>query len=99
MAVTNPVRKSPSKSSRIGLRATPEQEAVLRYAAEISRKSLTEFVIDSACQAAEQTLLDQRIFMVSGKRYQEFLRLLDRPADSNTGLEDLLSKPVPWDNP
>ena len=96
MAVTNLVRKSPSKSSRIGLRATPEQEAVLRYAAEISRKSLTEFVLDSACLAAEQALLDQRIFMVSGKKYQEFLELLDRPPASNTGLKDLVSKPAPW---
>ena len=97
MTATNLVRKSASKSSRIGLRATPEQEAVLRYAAEISRKSLTEFVLDSACQAAEQALLDQRIFMVSGKKYQEFLELLDRPPELNTGLEDLLSKPAPWD--
>lgn len=96
MAATKPVRKSPSKSSRIGLRATPEQEAVLRYAAEISRKSLTEFVMDSACQAAEQTLLDQRIFMVSGKKYQEFLELLDRPPGFNSGLEDLMSKSAPW---
>ncbi|MCF8144701.1 MAG: DUF1778 domain-containing protein [Deltaproteobacteria bacterium] len=96
MAATKPVRKNVSKSSRIGLRATPEQEAVLRLAAEISRKSVTEFVIDSACQAAEQALLDQRIFMVSGKTYQEFLGLLDRPPQPNTGLEDLLSKPAPW---
>ena len=97
MAATNLVRKNASKSSRIGLRATPEQEAVLRLAAEISRKSVTEFVIDSACQAAEQALLDQRIFMVSGKKYQEFLGLLDSPPEPNTGLEDLLSKPAPWD--
>lgn len=38
----------------------PEQEAVLRRAADVAHKSLTDFILDSACQAAAQTLLDQR---------------------------------------
>src|SRR5690606_5602823 len=61
---------SATRSARLGLRATPEQEAVLRRAADVAHKSLTDFILDSACQAAEQTLLDQRLFMVSGSQYQ-----------------------------
>ena len=65
------VASSPSaRSARLGLRATPEQEVVLRRAAEVAHKSLTDFILDSACLAAEQTLLDQRLFMVSGSQYQ-----------------------------
>ncbi len=45
---------STTRSARLGLRATPEQEAVLRRAAEVAHKSLTDFVLDAACQAAEQ---------------------------------------------
>ncbi len=97
MAATKPLRKGIVKSARLGLRATPEQEAVLRYAAKACHKSLTEFVMDSACRAAEQTLLDQRIFMVSEAKYQEFMALLDRPPKPNAGLQDLWSKPAPWD--
>ena len=53
------IASSPAaRSARLGLRATPEQEAVLRRAAEVAHKSLTDFVLDSACLAAEQTLLD-----------------------------------------
>lgn len=48
-----------ARSARLGLRATPEQEAVLRRAAEVAHKSLTDFILDSACLAAEQTLLDR----------------------------------------
>ena len=59
-----------ARSARLGLRATPEQEAVLRRAADVAHKSLTEFILDSACLAAEQTLLDQRLFMVSGSQYR-----------------------------
>lgn len=84
------------RSSRLGLRATPEQESVLRRAADVAHKSLTDFILDSACLAAEQTLLDQRLFLVSGERYQSFLDLLEGPAQDNEGLRELFSKPSPW---
>jgi uncharacterized protein (DUF1778 family) len=85
------------RSARLGLRATPEQEAVLRRAAEVARKSLTDFILDSACLAAEQTLLDQRLFMVSGSQYQALLDLLERPENPSEGLRDLFSRQAPWD--
>lgn len=88
---------SATRSARLGLRATPEQEAVLRRAAHIAHKSLTDFILDSACQAAEQTLLDQRLFMVSSSQYQALLELLDRPAQDNDGLRNLFARPAPWD--
>jgi hypothetical protein len=56
-----------------------------------AHKLLTDFIVDSACLAAEQTLLDQRLFMANGKTYQALLDLLDRPARSNAGLKDLFS--------
>ena len=86
-----------TRSSRLGLRATPEQEVVLRRAAEVSHKSLTDFILDSACQAAEQTLLDQRLFMVSESQYQALMDLLDRPAQANDALRELFSRKAPWD--
>lgn len=87
---------SSSRSSRLGLRATPEQEAVLRRAAEVAHKSLTDFVLDAACQAAEQTLLDQRLFIVSGSQYQALLDLLEQPERDNAGLADLFARRAPW---
>ncbi len=90
------VTTSTARSARLGLRATPEQEAVLRRAADVTHKSLTEFILDSACQAAEQTLLDQRLFMVSGRQYEALMNLLERPAQVNDGLRDLFSRTTPW---
>jgi uncharacterized protein (DUF1778 family) len=84
------------RSSRLGVRATPEQETVLRRAAEVAHKSLTDFILDAAYQAAEQTLLDQRLFMVSGKQYQTLLRMLDRPESDNPGLKELFSRKAVW---
>ena len=88
-----------ARSARLGLRATDQQEAILRRAAEVAHKSLTDFILDSACLAAEQTLLDQRLFVVSGSQYQALMDLLDRPAQDSPGLKDLFSHKAPWDKP
>ena len=85
-----------TRSARLGLRATPQQETVLRRAAEVSNKSMTDFILDSACRAAEQTLLDQRLFLVTGSQSQTLLSLLDRPEQDNPGLKDLFSRRAPW---
>lgn len=86
-----------TRSSRLGLRATHEQEVVLRRAADVAHKSLTDFILDSACLAAEQTLLDQRLFMVSDTQYQALMDLLEQPEQPNEGLRNLFSRKAPWD--
>ncbi len=91
-----PALTSTARTARLGLRATPEQETVLRRAAEVTHKSLTDFILDAACQAAEQALLDQRLFMVSGSQYQAILEILDRPESDNPGLADLFSRRPVW---
>lgn len=85
-----------ARSSRLGLRATPQQEAVLRRAADVAHKSLTDFILDAAYRAAEQALLDQRLLMVSGSQYQALLEMLDRPESDNPGLTDLFSRSPVW---
>ncbi|OBS09689.1 hypothetical protein Thpro_022017 [Acidihalobacter prosperus] len=70
---------------------------MLRRAAEVAHKSLTDFILDSACLAAEQTLLDQRLFMVSGSQYQALMDLLDQPEQANEGLRNLFAHKAPWD--
>lgn len=84
------------RSQRISFRVRPQQEAVLRRAAEASHKSLTDFILDSAYRAAEQTLLDQRLFLVAGSQSQTLLDLLDRPVQVNEGLQNLFSHSAPW---
>lgn len=87
-----------SRSARIGLRATPEQEGIIRRAAEVSRKSLTEFVLESACVAAEETLLAQRLFVVDEERWRRFQEVLERPAEVKPRLRELLYSPSPWES-
>lgn len=87
---------SQNRTARLGIRATPEQEAVIKRAAECAHKSLTDFVLDAAFKAAEETLLEQRLFMVSGNQYQALIEMLNRPEQQNPGLADLLARPPVW---
>lgn len=91
-----PATIATARSARLGLRATPAQETVLRRAAEVAHTSLTDFILDAAYKAAEQTLLDQRLFMVSGSQHQALLEILDRPESDNPGLANLLSRRPVW---
>ncbi len=95
-AAALPPTSHSARSARLGLRATTEQEAVLRRAAQVAHKSLTNYILDSACLAAEQTLLDQRLFLVSDGQYQALMDLLDQPEQENEGLNRLFSRPEPW---
>lgn len=85
------------RCARLGLRATPQQEVILRRAAEAAHKSLPDFILDGACHAAEQTLLDQRLFMVSCSQYGVLMDMLDQPPTDNTGLRDLFIRKAPWE--
>ena len=86
-----------TKTSRIGLRATEEQEYIIHRAAEVCRKSVSEFILDSACEAAENALLDRKLFFLSDDEWKEFREILNRPASIKPGLQKLFQKKAPWE--
>ncbi len=86
-----------NKDCRLGLRATPQQEMLLRAAADYTQQSLTDFILENACLAAEKALLDKKLFLVDAQTGETFLELLDRPAKDNMALNTLLSTPAPWE--
>ena len=50
---------------RVTVRMTPRQRDLLRRAAEVAGMPVAAFVLDGACQAAEQLLLDQQPWVSS----------------------------------
>jgi uncharacterized protein (DUF1778 family) len=91
----NAPRRKP-RSARLVLRGTPEQESVLRCAADTAHKSLTDLILESACQVAEQTLIHPWLFVASDAQAQFLPEVLERPAEDNVGLRDLFDRPEPW---
>lgn len=85
------------KNTPINIRAHKAQRSLIDRAAELTNKSRSEFILDSACREAENVLLDQRLFFVDNKTYRDFIALLDSPVKENLGLKKLLKSKSPWE--
>lgn len=55
-------------------------------------KTLTEFVVESACTEAEEILADQRVFLLPPDRWKAFVEALDRPAEVRPKLRELFAE-------
>jgi uncharacterized protein (DUF1778 family) len=67
-------------TKRINIRATRQQEKLIRTGAETSGSTVTEFILQSACLQAEHVLADKTEFVLSHQKWQAFTEALDRPA-------------------
>ena len=81
----------------INLRVSAEQKALIDRAASRLGKTRTEFMLESARAAAENTLLDQRLFLLDDSRYAKFVACLDGPVEPTEALKKVLTTPAPWD--
>jgi uncharacterized protein (DUF1778 family) len=88
---TNALKRG--KDRRINLRATSVQESLIRAAADKRGISMTDFVLESACTQAEETIADQVHFVLSPKQWKAFTDALERPARVKPRLRKLLTEP------
>lgn len=86
-----------TRDVKINIRALEKQRDLIDYAAEILGKSRSDFMLEVACQKAEEVLLDQRNFFLSEDKWEEFLAVLDAPVVPNKKLENLLQTTPPWE--
>lgn len=82
---------------QLNLRARESQRALIDTAAEILHKSRTDFILEMACRAAENVILERRVFNLNEEQYAEFIDMLDAPIESNPALEKLLARKPQWD--
>ncbi len=86
-----------TKTERFAMRVTPEQGALIRYAAEVEGTDLTNFAVCAALAHAHDVLADRRLFLLDDAAWTEFNALLDRPAQHNPALEKLFTRPSVFD--
>ncbi|HFZ8993470.1 TPA: DUF1778 domain-containing protein [Citrobacter freundii] len=82
---------------QLNIRAKESQRALIDAAAEILHKSRTDFILEMACQAAENVILDRRVFNLNDKQYAEFIDMLDAPVEDEPALKKLLKRVPQWD--
>ncbi len=79
----------------VNLHIREDVRALIDRAAKAQSKSYSDFMIDAARRAAEDTLLDQTELQVDEETYKHFLSVLDSPPH-NEGFERLMNAKKPW---
>jgi uncharacterized protein (DUF1778 family) len=87
-----------ARETRLNLRTSSRQDALIRRAASALDKSVTEFVLESASVAAEQVLADRRWFTLDAAAWDAFEAALERPVVFKPRLSALMNEPDFFEN-
>ncbi len=87
-----------ARKTTISLRPASWQRALIDQAARLSDKGRTEFILEAACEKAQQVLLDRTIFALDETGFQRFSALLDTPLDNQHTLTKLLRRRAAWES-
>lgn len=82
-----------TRTEKLDLRLTPAAKRALVAAAAADRRSLSEFVLDSALSRAEETLAHRRHFGLNAENWGVFMAALDAEPRALPRVERLFSKP------
>jgi uncharacterized protein (DUF1778 family) len=86
-----------AKRETLNIRIKPEVRDLIDRAARSRGKNRTDFILESARAAAEDTLLDQVLMAVSPQAFEQFQARLDMPPNPNERLRKTILTPSPWE--
>jgi uncharacterized protein (DUF1778 family) len=89
MAISTPDQP---RDRRFQLRATASEETLINVAASRQGVNVTEFIMRSARESAEQVLADQTRFVLDERQWKAFMAVLDRPAKEKPRLRRLFKE-------
>lgn len=75
------------RSARIEARIAPEALAVVKRAAEIQGRSVSEFVVSAAQEAASKTIEETTIVRLSAEGQRAFAEAMINPPKPSAGLK------------
>ena len=85
------------KDEVIQIRATAEAKAILNRAAALRGQKLSEFMLESARRQAEETILDQQMFILDDDAHARLLALLDSPPKPSREVRARFKRKPPWE--
>lgn len=86
------------REASINIRALSSQRNLIDKAAMVRNKTRSDFMLEAACNEAENVLLDRRLFCLNDEDYEAFELTLKAPVKDNPALRDLLNKRAPWES-
>jgi len=85
------------RRDHINIRTTPAMLGLIDRAANVFGKTRTDFILDTVRKAAEDAVLDQRLFALDADQWQAFNAALDAPPQPNAALDALLARKPIWE--
>jgi uncharacterized protein (DUF1778 family) len=79
------------------MRLSAADKTTLYAAAAAARRSVSEFVLESALNRAEETLIDRHHFGLSAEQWTNFMAALETPPRQLARLQRLLNEPSLFD--
>jgi uncharacterized protein (DUF1778 family) len=80
------------RTARIELRADEERDRRIRYAAELTHKSVSAFVLEAAAERAEQVIAASSATVVPADWFDTLWDALDAPPSPNPALRARASR-------
>ena len=80
------------KDTKVQVRLRPDQKELLARAARLRQTTLSHFLLDNACTAAQQVLADQVHFVLPPESWTAFCKALDAPSRELPALKKLLTE-------
>lgn len=90
--------RSANRTEKLDLRLSKSAKQTLQAAATAARKSVSEFVLETALSEAEERLADRRIFTLDAERWDAFVAALDAPPRRHPRLERLFRESSVFDS-
>jgi uncharacterized protein (DUF1778 family) len=81
------------RTEKLDVRVSPSAKAKLQAAASVTRRSMSDFVMESALSRAEETLAERRVFGLDAEKWAAFQAALDAPVRPLPRLQTLLDEP------
>ncbi len=97
MRKTKPRPAPAVKATRVQLRLRPAQKALLARAAQLRQTSLSNFMLEHACEAAQQVLAEQVDIVMPPAEWAAFCKALDAPPRRIPALKKLLTEASVFD--
>ena len=87
-----PATARKKRTERINVRVSNKEAELIRMGAERRGVNITNFILESACDRAEQEIAEASHFELSPRQWKQFTEALDRAATTKPRLKKLLNE-------
>jgi uncharacterized protein (DUF1778 family) len=92
-----PPKSQAQRRETLNIRIKADERGLIDRAARVRGQNRTDFILEAARRAAEDTLLDRTLIAASPEAYKEFVKRLDAKPQPNARLRKTMQTAAPWE--